>query len=167
MKFRVPIFKESKFDKFDYHEIRVTKGSNSYAFGNCQFVGEYEIKEPEFSPMLKDMNSRTIYVNDIVDVCIFRVSPENTDDDHHYRGVIGFENGNFVINIYAYLYSNTGGKFIPLKASHLPFYDEELSEDGTYTLPFTWFVGLSGNFATYNTDNVEIQGNIHKTPELL
>ena len=43
------------------------------------------------------------YEKDIIDVCIFLVSPSNPDNDQHFRGVIEFENGKFVFIINNYL----------------------------------------------------------------
>ena len=109
-----------------------------------------------------------IYVGDIVDVCVFRVSPSNPDDDHHYRGQIIFENGMYQIKIFGYFYSNTGGVFVPINDKRSPFYnDDELLEDGTIVIPFFILVAQSGNLGVYQQENVEVIGNIYETPEKL
>jgi hypothetical protein len=61
---RVPVFENGKFDHFNYHELKIS--GNSYNFGNCHFLGEYELKDPELFSGLKDMNGTAIYLNDYV-----------------------------------------------------------------------------------------------------
>ena len=108
------------------------------------------------------------YEKDIIDVCIFLVSPSNPDNDQHFRGVIEFENGKFVFIIHKYLkFDGNKSEWINICAKDLPFYDEELDEDGTYTVPYFDFLAMSSNLGEFNDDNVEIIGNIYQNPELL
>lgn len=157
---RVPVFKDGKFDHFNCHKLEVF--GKSYSFGNCHFIGNYELKEPELFTNLKG------YQGDIIDVCIFLVSPENPDNDQHFRGVIEFENGKFVFIIHKYLkFDGSKTEWVDIQSRYLPFYDEELDEEGTYTVPYFDFLAMSGNIGEFCDDNVEIIGNIYEHPDLL
>lgn len=45
IKVRVPRFKDGKPDGFNFHTL--TSSGKSYSFGNCHFIGDYEVKQPE------------------------------------------------------------------------------------------------------------------------
>lgn len=108
------------------------------------------------------------YEGDIIDVCIFLVSPSNPDNDQHFRGVIEFENGCFVFVIHKYLnFDGNKSEWVNIKTNHLPFGVDELDEDGTFTVPYYDFLSMSGNLGEFCEDNIEIIGNIHENPELL
>lgn len=108
------------------------------------------------------------YEGDIADVCIFLVSPENPDNDQYFRGVIEFENGMFVFVIHKYLkFDGNKSEWVDIQSRYLPFYDEELDEDGTYTIPYFSFLAMSSNLGEFCDDNVEIIGNIYQHPDLL
>lgn len=116
---------------------------------------------------LDAIGDKNIYEDDIVDVCIFLVSPANPDDDQHFRGIVTFEDGCFKIQIFQYRdYSYNNGNLVPLKEKHLPF-ECELDEDGTITVPLYDFMGMSGNMGEWIEDNIGVVGNIHQNPELL
>ena len=40
------------------------------------------------------------YEGDIIDVCVFLVSPANPDNDQHFRGTLTFDKGAFFFNIF-------------------------------------------------------------------
>lgn len=108
------------------------------------------------------------FEGDIVEVCIYLVSPENVDNDQHYRGVITFEDGSFKLKIFQYLtFTEKKSKWIPLESKHLPFYEAELNEDGTFTTLYFDFMAISENLGEFNRDDVEIVGNIHDNSKLL
>lgn len=108
------------------------------------------------------------FEGDIAELCIFLVSPENPDNDQHFRGLIYFENGSFMFKIYHYLeYDGNKSKWVDIQPKHLPFYEPEMEEDGTFTIPYFYFMGISGNLGEFNPDNVEIVGSIYTTPELI
>ncbi len=108
------------------------------------------------------------FQGDIADVCIFLVSPSNPDNDQHFRGVIGKENGKFIFTIHKYLkFDGSKSEWINIRAKDLPFYDEELDEDGTYTVTYYDFLAMSSNLGEFCDDNVEIIGNVFENPELL
>lgn len=114
----------------------------------------------------KDESGKEIYEDDIVDICVFLVSPSNPDYDEHYRGVISFEGG-WMFNIVSYIDYRNGGTVIPIQSKHLPFYEAELDEDGTFSVSLFAFMGLSGNLGEFLDDNIKIIGSIHETPSFL
>lgn len=155
-----------KHNRYDYlHRQNYLGGNGVYD----QYIGcndEDAVWQPYIS--FDDKNEKFIYVGDIVDVCVFRVSPSNPDDDYHYRGQIIFKDGMYQIKIFAFLYSNTDTLFIPITDKKSPFYnDDELLDDGTIEIPLFILCATSGNLGVYNEDNVEVIGNIYETPEIL
>jgi hypothetical protein len=105
---------------------------------------------------------------DIVEVCIFLVSPANPDNDKHFRGVVFYQDGVVQFKIYKYLkFDGKKSEWVALKARYLPFEDCELDEDGTFTISYVDFCGISGNLGEFNADNIEIVGNRWDNPELL
>lgn len=115
-----------------------------------QYIGEH------------DENGNDIYESDIVDVCVFLVSPENPDNDQHFRGWISFERGCFMLNITHYKDYSKKGELVPLQARHLPFYEPELEEDGSFAISLYDFMGISGNLGEFISDNIEVVGNVHE-----
>lgn len=109
----------------------------------------------------QDETGIDIYQYDIVDVCVFLVSPENPDNDQHFRGWISFERGCFMLNIKHYRdYYNNKGELIPLQPKHLPFCNADLNEDGSFSISLYDFMGISGNLNEFISDNIEVVGNI-------
>lgn len=117
---------------------------------------------------LKDKAGKEAYENDIVEVCVFLVSPSNPDNDQHFRGEIIFGNGCWQFKISKYLkFGDKKNEWVNLKVNHLPFSDVELDEDGTFTIPIYDFIGISGNLGEMDTELIEVVGDIYQKPELL
>ena len=162
MKIRIPIYTEGFFSHFEYSEIKVQDNLIYHLFDGFSILFGCDIKQPEFAPGLNSANAGDIFVNDIIEVCIFKVSPENTDEDFTFRGTVIFEDGSTIFKIDSYKHESTKGNFIPVGKCPSFFDTDDLEEDGTYQTPLAWFVGLSGNFGRYDKDLVEIIGNIHQ-----
>ena len=153
-------------NKYDYLYRKNHLGGNGI-YDQCIGCNDDDaVWQPYIS--FDDKNDELIYVGDIVDICVFRVSPANADDDHHYRGQIIFKDGMYQIKVFGYSYSSTNGQFVPINDKRSPSYnDDELLEDGTIEMPFFILVAQSGNLGIYQQENVEVIGNIYETPEKL
>jgi hypothetical protein len=169
IKFRQPIFGfDGSFREF-YYWGQV--GEQWISPADKKWHGTRKITDPQDSLQYTGFNDESdteIYVKDIVDVCVFLVSPENPDNDHHFRGVIEEENGCIVFVIHKYLkFDGDKSEWVDIQPRHLPFYEAELDEDGTFTVIFFNFCAISGNLGEYLNENVTIVGNVYTTPELL
>jgi len=112
-----------------------------------------------------DLNESKIFEGDIIQVCVFMVSPQNCDDDHHFIGEVYFD-GCWMITIHKQMSRHTDGKWTALNfKGGLP--TELIGEDGTIEMPLHELCAISSNLGLYNSENIEIIGNIHDTPESL
>jgi hypothetical protein len=110
---------------------------------------------------LNDCNGKEIYEGDELEVCVFFVSPENPDDDNHFKGFVSYEGDGFVFNIKEYQYNGSNGwKILNETKSGFPF-DSDWVENGVFKIPLSSLCAMSGNLGEYNEENVEIIGNIH------
>ena len=107
-----------------------------------------------------------IYFGDKVEVCVFFVSPENPDNDNHFRGEVKFVNGSVCIEITEYMVDDSGWKLLSENQRHFPF-DADYIEDGKYTIPLFDLCSISGNNGEYLSDNVKIIGNIFQNKDLI
>jgi uncharacterized phage protein (TIGR01671 family) len=114
---------------------------------------------------LQDKNGNDIYEGDVLEVCVFFVSPQNPDDDNHFRGFIVYEGDSFVFHITEYLYSKGWEKLSETK-SGFPF-DSDWIQNGIFKIPLSSLCAMSGNLGEYDEENVEVIGNIHEKPEML
>lgn len=142
-------------------------------FSNRPFV--FQTKEgmqlltPDWEVVGRDLWTGEVgFEGDIAEVCVFLVSPENPDNDQHFRGLIYFDTGTFVFKIYHYLkFDGSKSEWIDIEPKYLPFYEPEMEDDGTFTIPYFQFMGISGNLGEFNPDDVKIVGDIYTTPELI
>lgn len=114
---------------------------------------------------LKDKNGIKIYINDIIDVCVFFVSPENTDYDIHFRGLVIESELKICLKIYKFLNDSKGWKSITEQG--FPFDLDYKEEDNTYIIPLFDLCAISGNLGNIQEENLDVVGNIHENPELL
>lgn len=112
-----------------------------------------------------DHSNGKLFYDDIIDICVFLVSPSNPDNDQHFRGVVFFENANTCIEITHYL--PDGKTPVPIEEKHLPFYHYEIDEEIGVVFKLFDFAAMSGNLGEWIQDNITLVGNIHDNPELL
>jgi hypothetical protein len=90
------------------------------------------------------------------------VSPENPDNDIHFKGNIIHHNGNTCIEIFEFMTSNLLWKKLCETTSGFPFDTDYIEENGTMIIPLFDLCAMSGNLGEYISDNVEITGNTFK-----
>lgn len=114
------------------------------------------------STVFQDQTEKIIFFDDLITVCVFFVSPENCDDDKHFKGIVVEENGNTCLQILEYDYGD-GWKKLSETTVGFPFDKDWIDEDDkTMTVPLFELCAMSGNLGEYCSDNVEIIGNIHQ-----
>jgi hypothetical protein len=110
----------------------------------------------------EDSSENLIYFGHEVIVCVFFVSPENPDNDIHFKGNIIHHNGNTCIEIFEFMTSNLLWKKLSETTSGFPFDTDYIEENGTTIIPLFDLCAMSGNLGEYLSDNVQITGNTFK-----
>lgn len=117
--------------------------------------------------LINDVNGKNIFFNDIIDVCVFFVSPQNTDNDIHFRGVVIEHELKVCLKIYSFLYDSSGWKKLSDTTRHFPFDTDYIEDDHTFIIPLHDLCAMSGNLGEILEENLEVIGNIHENKELL
>jgi len=132
------------------------------------FTGEHSFEvEPKSVGQFTGLKEN-LFESDIIDVCIFLVSPSNPDNDQHFRGEVIFQNGSWQFKIHNYLrFNDNKSEWVNLKPHYLPFDDVELDDDGTFMVELYSFMCMSGNMGEWLDDNINIVGNIFEHSHLL
>jgi hypothetical protein len=110
----------------------------------------------------EDKSENLIYFGNEVMVCVFFVSPENPDNDIHFKGNIIHHNGNTCIEIFEFMTGNLLWKKLSETTSGFPFDADHIEENGTMIIPLFDLCAMSGNLGEYLSDNVQITGNTFK-----
>lgn len=114
-----------------------------------------EVQSTTVHSGLFDLNEKEIRCGDTIEVCVFMVSPQNPDDDHHFRGEVFFDYGSFQIKIREMMSAHTDGKWLPLDW-RCGLDRDMILDDGTIIMQLFDLCSMSGNLGEYNPENVEI-----------
>jgi len=128
--------------------------SNTYYFVHPDSVGQFT--------GFKDKSENRIYFGHEVIVCVFFVSPENPDNDIHFKGNIIHHNGNTCIEIFEFMTGNLLWKKLSETTRGFPFDVDYIEESGSMIMPLFDLCAISGNLGEYLPDNIEITGNTFK-----
>lgn len=116
---------------------------------------------------MQDEAGQVIFIGDIVEVCVFFVSPENPDEDFHFRGLVTEENGIVNLRISHMMYKGKDWHKISKTTPFFPFDKDCITDDGFCSISLFHLCALSGNLGEYNPANVTIIGNMMQNSELL
>ena len=116
---------------------------------------------------VKDVNDKKIFIDDIIDVSVFFVSPQNPDEDIHFRGVVIEHELKVCLKIYSFLYDSSGWKNLSDTTKNFPFDLDYMEDDNTFIIPLHDLCGISGNYGEILNENLEVIGNVYQNPELL
>ena len=116
---------------------------------------------------VKDVNDTKIFIDDIIDVNVFFVSPQNPDEDIYFRGVIIEHELKVCLKIYSFLNDSSGWKNLSDTTKNFPFDLDYIEDDNTFIIPLHDLCAISGNLGELLEDNLEVMGNIYQNIELL
>lgn len=116
---------------------------------------------------VKDVNDKKIFIDDIIDVCVFFVSPANPDEDIHFRGVVIEHELKVCLKIYSFLYDSSGWKNLSNTTKNFPFDLDYMEDDNTFIIPLHDLCAISGNYGEILNENLEVIGNVYQNTELL
>ena len=116
---------------------------------------------------VKDVNDKKIFIDDIIDVTVFFVSPQNPDEDISFRGVVIEHELKVCLKIYSFLNDSSGWKKLSETNNGFPFNLDYIEDDNTFIVSLFELCALSGNLGELLEDNLEVMGNVYQNPELL
>ena len=149
-----------------YQEVNVNGVVYSYIFWQGNTTPVITDSVGQFTG-LHDKNGKEIYEGDIIDVCVFFVSPENPDEDIHFRGVVIEHELKVCLKIYSFLYDSSGWKKLSDTTRHFPFDTDYIEDDHTFIIPLHDLCAMSGNLGEILEENLEVIGKIYENQELL